>query len=47
MPPLLSLALLLLPLLAACDRSQAPVVDRAIERGTALPPPGLVQAPRR
>jgi len=43
----LSLALLLMPLLAACDRPPSPVVDRSIERGTALPPPGLAEAPRR
>jgi hypothetical protein len=40
-------ALLLLPLLAACNRPPAPVVDRSIERGTALPPPGLADASRR
>lgn len=43
----LTMAALLLPLLAACDRPPAPVVDRSIERGTALPPPGLAEAPRR
>ncbi|MFC7473204.1 hypothetical protein ACFQS7_02495 [Dankookia sp. GCM10030260] len=43
----LTLAALLLPLLAACNQPPAPVVDRSIERGTALPPPGLATAPRR
>ncbi len=47
MSRILSLALLLVPLLAACNRTPAPVVDRSIERGTALPPPGLAEAPRR
>jgi hypothetical protein len=47
LPRILSLALLLLPLVAACDRPPAPVVDRSIERGTALPPPGLTDAQRR
>jgi hypothetical protein len=45
-PRILSLAVLLLPLLAACERTPAPVVDRSIERGTALPPPGLATPPR-
>ena len=43
----LTMAALLLPLLAACNRPPAPVVDKSIERGTALPPPGLAEAPRR
>jgi hypothetical protein len=43
----LTLAALLLPLIAACDRTPAPMVDRSIERGTALPPPGMAEAPRR
>jgi hypothetical protein len=43
----LTMAALLLPLLAACNRPPAPVVDRSIERGTALPPPGLADASRR
>ncbi len=49
-PPLIRLlslvALLALTALGACDRPPAPVVDRSIERGTALPPPGLAAAPR-
>ena len=41
------LAALLLVLVGACERTPAPMVDRNIERGTALPPPGLAEAPRR
>ncbi|MDO9710029.1 hypothetical protein [Paracraurococcus lichenis] len=37
-------ALLLVTLVGACNRPPAPVVDRSIERGTALPPPGLAEA---
>jgi hypothetical protein len=45
---MLSLAMVLLvALLGACERTPAPMVDRSIERGTALPPPGLAEAPRR
>jgi hypothetical protein len=40
-------ALLLLVLVGACERTPAPVMDRSIEHGTALPPPGLGEAPRR
>jgi len=43
----LTMAALLLPLLAACNQPPAPVADKTIERGTALPPPGLAEAPRR
>jgi hypothetical protein len=43
-----SLAALLVAVLAgACDRTPAPMLDRSIERGTALPPPDLAAAPRR
>jgi hypothetical protein len=44
---ILAMATLLLPLTAACDRTPAPMVDRSIERGTALPPPGIAEPPRR
>ena len=48
MTRILSLAMLLLPMvLAGCNRPPAPMVDRSIERGTALPPPGITEAPRR
>ncbi|MCB4824776.1 hypothetical protein [Roseicella aerolata] len=48
MTRMLSLAVVLVaPLLGACERTPAPMVDRSIERGTALPPPGLAEAPRR
>ena len=47
MTRVLTMAALLLPLLAACNRPPAPVVDRSIERGTALPPPGLAETARR
>jgi hypothetical protein len=43
----LTLTALLLPMIAACDRTPTPMVDRSIERGTALPPPGMAEAPRR
>ncbi|WP_158292142.1 hypothetical protein [Paracraurococcus ruber] len=40
-------ALAALVVAAACERPPTPVVDRSIERGTALPPPGLTQTGRR
>ncbi|NOG71834.1 hypothetical protein [Roseicella sp. DB1501] len=46
MSRVLSLAALLLPILAACDRPPSPIPDRGIERGTALPPPGLTPPAR-
>jgi hypothetical protein len=45
MPRMLALAALLLALVGACNGVPAPIVD--VERGTALPPPGLVEASRR
>lgn len=44
---LLRLAVLLLPVLGACERAPAPILDRAVQRGTALPPPDLADPPRR
>jgi hypothetical protein len=38
----LTMAALLLPLLAACNRPPAPVVDRSIERGTGSQPPSRI-----
>ena len=47
MSRILCLAALVFPLAAACDRTPAPLVDRSIERGTALPPPGMALRPAR
>ncbi|WP_165838863.1 hypothetical protein [Roseicella frigidaeris] len=46
MPRILCLAVLLMPLLGACDRPPAPIPDRGLQRGTALPPPGLTPPAR-
>ena len=47
MARMLALAALLLVLVGACERAPTPILDRNLERGTALPPPGLVEASRR
>jgi hypothetical protein len=45
--PVLPLALLLALGMAACGPSAPPGGDAQIERGTALPPPGLTPPPAR
>ena len=40
-------ALLVALLLAACGSTVSPIADSRIERGTALPPPGLSEPPAR
>ena len=47
MSRILRLALLAPLLFGGCERAPAPLPDRSLERGTALPPPGLAPPMRR